>query len=235
VYNEILEIEETCHKIEQLIVKFPNQLFIQVFNDGSTDASGEILKRKLAKYGKDIKIISFTKNMGLNYIERTMINNFDEEFILFLSADNRFNLENLISFITFILENRQKYRIFQATPHGKMRGIFRELISITVAKLIYVQFLNFQKIENLGLVCMKKEYYNCYPNLPFRWGGTIFYRSMIAANYSDVAFVPIRQESDESFNSSLVISMLKRLPSAIAAIVIFPAVVYLKARKIEKN
>lgn len=235
VYNEESQLINTCNKLTTLLEVFHEEIKIIVINDGSTDTSANILRHKLPVDLNSIQVIHLKENKGLNFIERSFVNKIDEEFILFIPADNRFSLESLRSFITFILENRKKYRIFQATPHGKMRGIFRELISITVAKLTYVQFLNFQKIENLGLVCMKKEYYNCYPNLPFRWGGTIFYRSMIAANYSHVAFVPIRQESDESFNNSLVISMLKRLPSAIAAIVIFPAVIYLKVRKIEKN
>ena len=74
VYNEALNIEETCTKIQKLIVKFGNQIFFTIFNDGSTDESGEILEKNL-KINKDkIKIISLRKNMGLNYIERLMIN-----------------------------------------------------------------------------------------------------------------------------------------------------------------
>jgi glycosyltransferase involved in cell wall biosynthesis len=232
VYNEALNIEETCTKIQKLIVKFGNQIFFTIFNDGSTDESGKILEKNL-KINKDkIKIISLRKNMGLNYIERLMINNFKEKYILFLPADNRFSVETLISYISFILENTERYDIFQATPQGELRGKFRESISKIVAKLVELQLFKLKKFETLGLICLKSDLYNCYPKLKFRWGGTIFYRSIVACAYSRVRFIPIAQLSREPFNFKNLMRMIKRMPSAVMALLIFPWLTYIKVKKL---
>ena len=233
IYNEEFEVEATCIKIIKLLDIFPSQLNFQIFNDGSTDKSEQILRNKLSIYSDSVQIVSFQKNMGLNYIERQMKNSFNEDYILFIPADNRFSLESLVEFITFIINNKEKFVIFQATPFGKLRGTFRETISKIVGKLVEIQLFKVRKFERLGLICLKKDYYNCYPNLRLRWGGTVFYRSIVASTYEKVGFMPIEQQSEEPFSFKISFNMLKRMPSAIIAILIYPWLTFLKVKNIE--
>ena len=94
-YNEEKCIGKLLDKIDGLRAVFGDSLHVLVVNDGSTDATEEILKRYAARYDY-LQYRNHARNMGLNHAMHTILQyaaeNFDRDDILItFDADNTHN------------------------------------------------------------------------------------------------------------------------------------------------
>lgn len=134
-YNEAVRLGANIGNVLNYLKKnYPNHELI-VVNDGSTDNTAEIIK----KY-KDIKFISYDKNMGKGYAVRTGVAETIGEVVLFMDAD----LSTPLSEVDRILKLIKKYdvvigsRDVEGSKIAKKPPFFRRLSSDIFDQVKYI-------------------------------------------------------------------------------------------------
>ncbi len=96
-YNEAIRLGKNIGSVlSYLETNFPNHELI-VVNDGSTDDTAEIIKNY-----KNIKLISYDKNMGKGYAIRAGVKETKGQIVLFMDADLSTPLEEIPHILEFI-------------------------------------------------------------------------------------------------------------------------------------
>jgi glycosyltransferase involved in cell wall biosynthesis len=105
VYNEETSINELLKKVKDVNYGMPFDII--VVNDGSTDGTDrQILKLK--NIIKNIKLISYSKNMGKGHAVRMGIKNSDADIIIIQDADLEYNPKQIPNLIRPIIEGKYK-------------------------------------------------------------------------------------------------------------------------------
>lgn len=98
VYNEESIISDTAHAaIEFTGRKFPEGYEIIFVNDGSSDATFNILSQYASE---NVKIISYEKNMGKGYAVRQGVLAAEGEYIVFTDCDLAYGLDVVFGFVS---------------------------------------------------------------------------------------------------------------------------------------
>jgi len=134
---------------------------IIVFDDLSDDGSQNLLKKI-----KNIKVIYNKKKLGIPYLDsmnayRKMFKLARGKFILFLDSDDFYNKNKLISLVNkfknkkikfiqdlSIIKNNNKYNTKEKNFFLSRFPYFGSLSSLSVERLFFKNFLNFDKNNN---------------------------------------------------------------------------------------
>lgn len=131
VYNERGAIEDTIHRVQRICAQVPNYDFeIICVNDGSSDGTGDILKRV-----EGITVITHDVNRGYGAALRTGLDYCDEEWIFITDADGTYPLEDLPRLLNvaatgldMVVGSRQGTGISSKLPHMLARWMLRKMV-----------------------------------------------------------------------------------------------------------
>lgn len=93
-YNVEGQIVETVDKAFKVVPRLAERYEISVINDGSTDGTGDKLK-KLSKKHKDLKIILHEKNRGYGAALKSGFYGAKYSWVTFTDADGQFDIRDL--------------------------------------------------------------------------------------------------------------------------------------------
>jgi len=151
-YNEAKNIKKTVTKAVKVLDKITRKWEIIVINDGSTDKTGQVVK-KLIKESPRISMITHIPNKGYGAALKTGLYNCKYSWIVFTDADGQFDFTEIDQF----LEKRDKadliigYRLQRCDPPGR----------VFIAKLLKIwNFLFFGiwfRDADCGFKLIKKE------------------------------------------------------------------------------
>lgn len=96
VYNETQRISRTCDKILDFVAGHPDYCFLFV-NDGSTDDTLDIIRKKAEKAPDKIKYISLEENKGKGAAVKEGVEHVGTEYLCFMDGDLAYSLEQLIT------------------------------------------------------------------------------------------------------------------------------------------
>ncbi|MGQ7359291.1 glycosyltransferase family 2 protein [Streptococcus suis] len=185
--NSLVSVVVTCYNHEQYIEQCLKSIFKQsfqhielhVWNDGSTDQSGEIIEQTLSKSPFSRTEYHFQTNQGLVKTRNNALKLIKGEFILFVDSDN-FLEPNYIEKMLEVAFQKQAdivytnlinpetgefvHKVREFDFSAFCQGNFIDSCSlIRVAKiqdLLYDEFLNYKKLEDydffFGLITQNK-------------------------------------------------------------------------------
>lgn len=216
--------------IDEIYLQFGNSVQITVIDDGSTDDSTKMLRQIQLPVNE---VIYLSKNKGLSYIEKNIYSASKCMQVLGLPADSRFQKEQIIGFIRYLLD-ADPNKIHIATSEIDGRGIVREaaskLVNFFVSVLGGFKFKSF----NMSLVSLPPDYFSLIPFTSFSWASTIFYRSVIYSEWDKVKFYIINSSKEEGSINDISVRLIKRIPSIVIPIITFPFIIrarsFLRAR-----
>jgi len=145
-FNEEKNLEQAVNGLCLLLDKnnMMNDCEILIFNDKSTDKTGEIADN-LAKEISNIRVIHNEKNMGFGYNYRKGVEIAQGEYVMMIPGDNEIETETIWKLIELIGEADI---VISYPSNAEVRSLFRRIISF-----VYVKFLNF-------LFNLKLRYFN---------------------------------------------------------------------------
>jgi dolichol-phosphate mannosyltransferase len=145
-YNEEKVIETTVKVVLRLTASCIKDYEVIIVDDGSTDRTGQIIKR-LAKRNEKIKIITHAKNQGLGSAYLDGINHSTKTYVTGYPADNDQSCDILTD---LILYRKRAGMVMGYMTNIDSREIYRKILSLLFVKIMNLLF-------NLNL-----KYYNGY-------------------------------------------------------------------------
>lgn len=97
-YNEGANIKDTATKAVAILPKIAKKWEIIIVNDGSTDKTGEIVEKLIAR-DKRLRIITHTPNRGYGAALKTGLYNSRYGLIAFTDADGQFDFSEITKFL----------------------------------------------------------------------------------------------------------------------------------------
>jgi len=194
VYNEEKTIGIILDNIEKILKKIGNKYEIIVVDDGSTDESTQIIKKK------KVKLIQHPTNKGYGAALKTGIKNANGDYILILDADGTYPLNE----IPKLIEESSNYDMVIGARVGKSVAVplLRKPAKWFLNRL--ANYLSGIKIPDLnsGLRIFKKEialrFFNLFPD-GFSFTATITLASL--TNDYNVKFIPINYQKRKGKSS----------------------------------
>ena len=142
--NEEGKIEGTVTTITTAINHFSCDYEILLVNDGSTDATPQIMDR-LARENQRVRVIHNEKNLGLGGAYKRGVQHAQKEYVMWISGDNAETMENIVNIISHV---GQADIIIPVLKACKMRPLLRRMTS-----RLFTMTVNF-------LFSLKVNYYN---------------------------------------------------------------------------
>ncbi len=125
--NEQLNIESTITHLVPLLEKVFEDYQILVFNDASSDRTGQIAD-SLALKNPKIQVIHNPQTMGLGYNYKKGVELAKKDFIIMVPGDNEITIESLQ---TIFQSLGQKDIVIPYTNNMEVRPLFRHVLSKT--------------------------------------------------------------------------------------------------------
>jgi glycosyltransferase involved in cell wall biosynthesis len=158
VYNESKIIKKVIQDWTDLLTNLKINYEINIYNDGSTDNSLQIL-REIEAQNNRIKIID-KKNSGhgSTILEGYIDSSDDFEWIFQIDSDNEIGTESFIK----LWDNRDKYDFLIGKRKYQKKIIIRRIISYIAQKLIYIVCGNGIKDVNCPYRLMRTKIFKKY-------------------------------------------------------------------------
>lgn len=135
-FNEERNLENTIKEIKRGVGRKLSGYEIIIFDDGSTDKTGEI-SEKLAKKDKHIKVVHNNPNRGMGYCYRTGQKLARFEYYMYIPGDNQFPAKAL----SLLIDKIGKADIvIPYVTNMNIRPIMRQLISSLFTLLLNLFF-----------------------------------------------------------------------------------------------
>lgn len=96
-YNEEQRLGRTLESVRSYLARQPYEYEIIVVNDGSTDGTGQVVRRSQAD-SKRIRLIEYSPNRGKGFAVRTGMGEATGEYRLFMDADGSTPIEEIEKF-----------------------------------------------------------------------------------------------------------------------------------------
>lgn len=162
--NEEEKIEDTVTTITNAINHFSCDYEILLVNDGSTDATPQIMDR-LAQENQRVRVLHNQKNLGLGGAYKRGIQHVQKEYVMWISGDNAETIENIVNIISHV---GQADIIIPVLKAGKNRPLLRRMTSrcftIIVNSLfsLKINYYNGSVIHRTALVKKIKIHTNSF-------------------------------------------------------------------------
>lgn len=135
-YNEGLELEFTVGDVDRIARKLFKDYEILVFDDCSTDDTGEVLDR-LSKINPRIIAFHNKKNMNMGYNFRMGVKYATKKYVMLLSGPDCVSLNSIRDFLKMVGE---KPVISSYISNKELRQRYRRVISALVTRTINLLF-----------------------------------------------------------------------------------------------
>ena len=209
-YNEEKNIRSTVERLVSIFKdKVLNDYEILIFNDKSTDRTGEIVD-KLAREHKEVRVIHNPTNKGFGYNYKKGVDLAQGKYVLMIPGDDETDLDSIDSLFNSI---GKADLILSYTVNMEVRKIFRRIVSG-----IFVKFLN-------AMFGLRLKYYNgicihrtdlARKSVPTTFGFAFAAEMTIKLLKSGFSFVevPIRikpTDKSSAFKIKNIISVIKTI------------------------
>jgi glycosyltransferase involved in cell wall biosynthesis len=121
MFNESENVESTLNRVKRALDSFKGTYEIIAVNDGSLDNTLEILNR-LAKQDENLKIVSYSNNIGRGKALREGFKESKGEIIISTDADLSYDPHYMLDFIE-ILETEREIDFVLASPYMPGGGV----------------------------------------------------------------------------------------------------------------
>ena len=209
-YNEEKNIRSTVERLVSIFKdKVLNDYEILIFNDKSTDRTGEIVD-KLAREHKEVRVIHNPTNKGFGYNYKKGVDLAQGKYVLMIPGDDETDLDSIDSLFNSI---GKADLILSYTVNMEVRKLFRRIVSG-----IFVKFLN-------AMFGLRLKYYNgicihrtdlARKSVPTTFGFAFAAEMTIKLLKSGFSFVevPIRikpTDKSSAFKIKNIISVIKTI------------------------
>jgi len=139
-YNEQKRIGSTLQKMHEYLSRHFNKYEIIVVDDGSTDSTREVLKRRQHKC---MRVISYKPNRGKGYAVRTGMLVASYDFVLFSDADLSTPIEELGKFMKeigsydFLIASRNADGSHRVENQSVLRRIAGRVFGFVIKMLLF--------------------------------------------------------------------------------------------------
>jgi len=124
MFNEAENVRATLSRVEEAMTSFNGTHEIIAVNDGSLDPTLEILK-EVAKQNENLRIVSYTKNMGRGMALRRGFKESKGDIIVSIDADLSYDPKYIIDFVE-VLRQEADIDLVLASPYmpgGGVKGV----------------------------------------------------------------------------------------------------------------
>ncbi len=124
MFNEAENVRATLSRVEEAMTSFNGTHEIIAVNDGSLDRTLEILK-EVAKQNENLRIVSYTKNMGRGMALRRGFKESKGDIIVSIDADLSYDPKYIIDFVE-VLRQEADIDLVLASPYmpgGGVKGV----------------------------------------------------------------------------------------------------------------
>jgi glycosyltransferase involved in cell wall biosynthesis len=121
MFNEAENVEDTIGRVEEALASFEGTYEIVTVNDGSSDNTLEILKKKALRDEK-VRVISYSKNFGRGMALRTGFKESKGAIIVSIDADLSYDPRYIIDFVE-VLKKEQEIDFIIASPYMPGGGV----------------------------------------------------------------------------------------------------------------
>ncbi len=150
LYNEETGLKATLNSVNSIVKKLFDDYELLMFDDGSTDRTGEILDR-LAKNNSNIRVFHNKKNMNLGYNYKTGIKHATKNYVMLLPAPDNASIDSIENFMTHVGDKPVvSAYIANQELRPKIRRIFSRTFTNTLNLLFGLHlkhYLTFQAYE----------------------------------------------------------------------------------------
>lgn len=151
-YNEEKNIQKTVTQAAKILENIAKEYEIIVVNDGSTDKTGEIVKRLMKKNSK-IRMITHTPNRGYGAALKSGLYHSQYPWIAFTDADGQFDFAEITNF----LEKRNEAGLVIGYRPCRRDPVLRILIAKLLRIWNFTFFGLWLKDADCGFKLIKKE------------------------------------------------------------------------------
>ena len=143
--KEKVSVVITCYNHEEYIAECLRSIFSQsyqniellVFNDGSTDSSGEIIKQLLSEESPYAETYYFEeKNRGLAHVRNDALQKITGEFLLFVDSDNFLENDHIEILLAKLIKTNSDIAYCQLWNFQEKRNILAEDLKFSMEKML---------------------------------------------------------------------------------------------------
>lgn len=135
-YNEERNLARAVNKVDRVVKSLFNDYEILIFNDCSTDNTGEIAS-KLAKHNKRIRIIHNKRNMGVGYSYRKGMKLSKKRYYMLVSGEGEIYASSLRKILSRVGEADM---LISYIYNPEVRSLYRRILSKSFTKLLNLLF-----------------------------------------------------------------------------------------------
>ncbi len=180
-----VSIVVTCYNHEHYIEECLRSIFSQsyqniellVFNDGSTDRSGEIIERLLLEspFTQEQTHYFFEENRGVSAVRNDALEKLSGEFLLFVDSDNFLNPNHVELLLNKLIEQEADIAYCQLWDFERQNNVLREDLDFELGKMLEGNLIDASSLVrvssigearfDLGLTNQKLEDYDFWMNM----------------------------------------------------------------------
>lgn len=168
-FNEEENIEATVHKTLAWLDAKKHDGEVIVVNDGSADASAQILKR-LSQQDKRVVIVTHEVNKGYGIAVRSGCDAATKQYITFVDSDGQFKIEDL----AVLLPHLEKYDFVPGRRKKRADSLIRNIFGKILGVLIFITFGLWVRDVNCGMKVFAKS---IWPTMRPEYGTEKFFNA----------------------------------------------------------
>lgn len=135
-YNEELNIEAAVRRALAVLVDVAEQYEVIVVNDGSRDATSEVVRALAQEHYPRVRLLNHLRNQGYGAALRTGFSRAQYGLVFFTDSDNQFDISELKYFLPLM----ERYDIVTGFRVYRYDSVLRSIVSWCYNRLVNVLF-----------------------------------------------------------------------------------------------